>query len=57
MPRGRAPSPTPRPPNPVRQLRLVVAAEDFDAAVACYRDALGLPEEAAFRGAGGTRGS
>jgi predicted enzyme related to lactoylglutathione lyase len=33
---------------PVRQLRLVVEAEDFDAAVAFYRDVLGLPEEAAF---------
>ena len=30
------------------QLRLVIEAEDFDAAVAFYRDALGLPEQAAF---------
>jgi predicted enzyme related to lactoylglutathione lyase len=29
----------------VRQLRLVVEVEDFDAAVAFYRDALGMPEE------------
>lgn len=29
----------------VRQLRLVVEAEDFDEAVAFYRDALGLTEE------------
>ncbi len=29
----------------VKQLRLVVEADDFDAAVAFYRDALGLPEE------------
>ncbi len=29
----------------VRQLRLVVEADDFDAAVRFYRDALGLPEE------------
>ena len=35
---------------PVRQLRLVVEAEDFDAAVAFYRDALGLSEQAAFQG-------
>ena len=28
----------------VRQLRLVVAAEDFAEAVAFYRDALGMPE-------------
>jgi predicted enzyme related to lactoylglutathione lyase len=32
-------------PSPVRQLRLVVEAEDFDEAVALYRDVLGLPEE------------
>ena len=41
---------TARPPARVRQLRLVVEAEDFDAAVAFYRDVLGLPEEAAFQG-------
>jgi catechol 2,3-dioxygenase-like lactoylglutathione lyase family enzyme len=35
---------------PVLQLRLVVEAEDFTAAVAFYRDALGLREEAAFEG-------
>ena len=29
----------------VRQLRLVVEAQDFEAAVAFYRDALGMPEE------------
>jgi catechol 2,3-dioxygenase-like lactoylglutathione lyase family enzyme len=34
----------------VRQLRLVVEADDFEAAVAFYRDALGLPEQAAFQG-------
>jgi catechol 2,3-dioxygenase-like lactoylglutathione lyase family enzyme len=34
--------------NAVRQLRIVVETTDFDAAVAFYRDALGLPEEAAF---------
>jgi catechol 2,3-dioxygenase-like lactoylglutathione lyase family enzyme len=37
----------------VRQLRLVVAAEDYEAAVAFYRDVLGLPEQAAFSGPGG----
>ncbi|AWB87810.1 glyoxalase [Mycetocola zhujimingii] len=36
-------------------MRLVVEAEDFDAAVAFYRDALGLPEEAAFEGDGDAR--
>ena len=32
-------------PPTVRQLRLVVEADDFDAAVAFDRDALGLDEE------------
>jgi predicted enzyme related to lactoylglutathione lyase len=41
--------------SPVRQLRLVVEAADFDAAVAFYRDALGLTEQAAFEGAGDAR--
>ena len=35
------------------QLRLVVEAEDFDAAVAFYRDALGLPVELDLEGDGG----
>ncbi|MEU8115048.1 VOC family protein [Micromonospora sp. NPDC048947] len=39
----------------VRQLRLVVEAADHDAAVAFFRDALGLPEEAAFSGDGDAR--
>ncbi|MBO9578468.1 MAG: VOC family protein [Microbacteriaceae bacterium] len=39
----------------VRQLRLVVEAEDFEAALAFYRDALGLPEQAAFTGDGDAR--
>jgi catechol 2,3-dioxygenase-like lactoylglutathione lyase family enzyme len=39
----------------VRQLRVVVRAEDYDLAVAFYRDALGLPEEAAFAGDGGAQ--
>ncbi|MGW9214589.1 VOC family protein [Embleya sp. NPDC055664] len=50
-----APAPAPAPSHPVRQLRLVVEAEDFDAALAFYRDALGLPEEAAYSGDGGAR--
>ncbi len=33
---------------PVHELRVVVTAEDYDAAVAFYRDALGLPERAAY---------
>ena len=40
---------------PVLQLRLVIEAADFDAAVAFYRDALGLPEQAAFEGDGDAR--
>ncbi|MEU9732796.1 VOC family protein [Streptomyces sp. NPDC048002] len=32
----------------VRELRLVVTAEDYDAALHFYRDVLGLPERAAF---------
>jgi predicted enzyme related to lactoylglutathione lyase len=39
----------------VRQLRLVVEAEDFAEAVAFYRDVLGLPEQAAFAGDGDAR--
>ena len=34
----------------VRQLRLVIAVEDFDQAVAFYRDALGLGELESFQG-------
>lgn len=39
----------------VLQLRLVVEVDDFDAAVAFYRDVLGLPEQAAFEGEGDAR--
>jgi len=41
--------------TPVRQLRLVIQADDFDAAVAFYRDALGLTERDAFEGDGDAR--
>lgn len=44
------------PEPPVRQLRLVVEADDYDAAVRFYRDVLGLAEEEAFEGEGGARG-
>lgn len=37
----------------VLQMRLVVEAEDFEEAVAFYRDALGLPEELSVAGEGG----
>ena len=46
--------PTPATP-PVLQLRLVVEADDYDRAVAFYRDVLGLPEQAAFEGDGDAR--
>jgi len=39
----------------VLQLRLVVEAEDYDKAVAFYRDALGLTEQAAFESEGDAR--
>lgn len=39
----------------VRQLRLVVEAEDYDAAVRFYRDVLGLPEELAVAGPDGAQ--
>ena len=41
--------------RPVLQLRLIVEADDFDGAVAFYRDALGLTEQAAFEGEGDAR--
>jgi predicted enzyme related to lactoylglutathione lyase len=46
---------TPSADSPVLQMRLVVEAEDYDAAVAFYRDALGLSEELAIAGAGDAR--
>lgn len=39
----------------MRQLRLVVEAEDYEEAVAFYRDVLGLAEQAAFQGEGDAR--
>ncbi|MFG3441943.1 VOC family protein [Nonomuraea sp. NPDC047897] len=37
----------------VRELRLVVTAEDYEQALAFYRDTLGLPQRAAFASEGG----
>lgn len=34
--------------DPVRELRLVITVDDYDEAVAFYRDVLGLPEQGAF---------
>ncbi len=45
---------TPSPPR-VRQLRLVVEADDFEAAVRFYRDVLGLREELAVDSEGSAR--
>lgn len=39
----------------VRQLRVVITTEDYEAAVAFYRDVLGLEEQAAFEGEGDAR--
>ena len=39
----------------VRQLRLVVTADDYDAALTFYRDVLGLPEDEAYQGDDGAR--
>jgi predicted enzyme related to lactoylglutathione lyase len=39
----------------VRQLRLVVEADDYDEAVRFYRDVLGLPEELSLDGPGEAR--
>jgi lactoylglutathione lyase len=39
----------------VRELRLVVTAEDYDDALRFYRDVLGLPESAEFLSPGGGR--
>jgi predicted enzyme related to lactoylglutathione lyase len=37
----------------VQELRLVVTAEDYGAAVTFYRDAVGMPELAAYQAEGG----
>ena len=44
---------TPEALPPVRQLRLVIAAEDYEAALAFYRDTLGMPEREAYSGGDG----
>jgi len=42
-----------RTPSPVIQMRLVVEADDYEAAVRFYRDVLGLPVEFAVEGPDG----
>jgi len=39
----------------VKQMRLVVEVDDYDAALTFFRDVLGLAEEAAFSGGGDAR--
>lgn len=43
------------PKSAVRQLRLIVEAEDYEAALTFYRDVLGLTEQAVFEGDGDAR--
>lgn len=52
---GRAGRVAPRMGDAPKQLRLVVEVDDFEGALAFYRDALGLPEVASFEGAGDAR--
>ncbi|MDR7081480.1 putative enzyme related to lactoylglutathione lyase [Arthrobacter ginsengisoli] len=44
-----------QPPPPVRQLRLVVETDDYDAALTFYRDVLGLVEREVVTGEGDAR--
>lgn len=39
----------------LRQLRLVLEVDDLDAALAFFRDVVGMPEQAAFEAEGGAR--
>jgi AcrR family transcriptional regulator/catechol 2,3-dioxygenase-like lactoylglutathione lyase family enzyme len=41
--------------GPVRQLRVVVEAPDFDEALAFYRDVVGMPEAESYEAEGGAR--
>jgi predicted enzyme related to lactoylglutathione lyase len=40
-------------PGPIRQLRLVVHAEDYEEALRFFRDVLGMPQQEAYAGDGG----
>ncbi|WP_457962605.1 VOC family protein [Arthrobacter sp. D1-29] len=46
---------TDTPKATVRQLRLVVEAQDYEEALIFYRDVLGLPEQEAYEGEGDAR--
>ena len=52
---ARAPATRASGESPVLQLRVLVETDDYDAAIRFYRDELGLPEQAAFAGAGEAR--
>ncbi|MEL4318927.1 VOC family protein [Leifsonia sp. YIM 134122] len=52
---GAAPDAAPSSAGRVLQLRVVVEAEDFEQALAFYRDALGMPEQEAYEADGGAR--
>lgn len=41
--------------TPVRQLRLVVEATDYDEALRFFRDVVGMPQQAAYQGEGDAR--
>ena len=43
------------PDSPVRELRVVLTVDDYDAALAFYRDVLGLPEIEAYADEGDAR--
>jgi catechol 2,3-dioxygenase-like lactoylglutathione lyase family enzyme len=45
----------PPPASPVRQLRIVVEAEDYEEALTFFRDVLGLPEAESYAGEGGAK--
>lgn len=46
--------PTPRTePGPIHEMRLVVTATDYEAAVTFYRNVLGLPERASYESSDG----
>ena len=43
------------PPQPPKQLRLIIETDDFDEAVHFYRDVLGMSEQPAFATTGDDR--
>jgi catechol 2,3-dioxygenase-like lactoylglutathione lyase family enzyme len=45
----------PQPAGEVRQLRVVATAQDFEGALAFYRDVVGMPQAEAYEAEGGAR--